>query len=286
VAGVDKPGRLTALSRQFYRRAMDRATREVHREDLARSAIVFSPHPDDETLGCGGTIIKKIRAGADVTIVFMTDGHQSHAHVIPSHEFKSIRTSEALAASRVLGVGESRVVFLEFKDGELSMNRDVAIPQVVEMLQRQRPDQVFIPYRGETPPDHVATNRIVVSALRRWGGAVTVYEYPIWFWRQWPWVSVPLAVRRETFATLKSSIVAGLGLRLLWDFRCSVCVEDVLELKRVALNQHESQMTRLIPDSDWATLDDVWNGEFLLCLFQDREIFHRYGLLGEKEGTY
>jgi LmbE family N-acetylglucosaminyl deacetylase len=44
--------------------------------------VVFSPHPDDETLGCGSTIIKKKRLGADVTIVFMTDGSKSHPHFI------------------------------------------------------------------------------------------------------------------------------------------------------------------------------------------------------------
>ena len=43
-----------------------------------RAAMVFAPHPDDETLGCGGTVVKLRRAGVDVHIVFMTDGRHSH----------------------------------------------------------------------------------------------------------------------------------------------------------------------------------------------------------------
>jgi len=277
--GMNKPLCLTMWSRRFYRRAVNHVTSEIHGEDLARPVIVFSPHPDDETLGCGGTIIKKRKVGSDVTIVFMTDGHQSHAHLIAAHRLKSIRAREALAASGVLGVGESDVLFLGFEDGELCENQDAAILKVVEILQHRRPDEIFIPYHREALPDHVATHGIVVSALHTCGSNVTVYEYPIWFWHQWPWVSVPLALRRETFATLKDSIVAGFGLRLLWDFRYSVYIGDVLELKRTALTQYKSQMIRLIPDPRWMTLDDVWGGEFLPCFFQDHEIFHRMASL-------
>jgi hypothetical protein len=54
---------------QLYSRAMLRNTRELGENDLGRSSIIFSPHQDDETLGCGGTIIRKKRVGADVKIV-------------------------------------------------------------------------------------------------------------------------------------------------------------------------------------------------------------------------
>jgi hypothetical protein len=49
-----------------------------------------------------------------------------------------------------------------------------------------------------------------------------------------------------------------------------------LELKRTALAQHKSQMTQLIPNSNWLTLADVSNGEFLACFFQDYEFFRQY----------
>jgi len=41
---------------------------------MGRRVIIFAPHPDDETLACSGTIIKKIAEGCEVYIVFMTDG--------------------------------------------------------------------------------------------------------------------------------------------------------------------------------------------------------------------
>lgn len=279
--GISRSLHLAVLARQIYRRALSRVAREISGEDLKRSAIVFSPHPDDDTLGCGGTIIRKRMVGAEVHIVFMTGGCQSHNQLIAEDELRSIRAAEALAASRRLGVAESRAHFLDFRDGELGKHEDAAVFRVAGILERQRPDQVFVPYHREAPPDHSATHRIVVSALRVCGSKVTIYEYPIWFWHQWPWVSVPVTAPREVLALLKDSLVSGLGVRLLWDFRCSVYIADIMELKRAALDQHKSQITRLIPDPRWPTLDDVWNGEFLACFFQEIEVFRRYSFVEE-----
>jgi LmbE family N-acetylglucosaminyl deacetylase len=254
---------------------MNRVMSELDEKDLERTATVFSPHPDDETLGCGGTIIKKKRAGAEVKIFFMTDGQKSHSHLISKNKLKCIRVSEALAASRMLGLEENDVAFLEYEDGELSRNQDSAIRKVVEILLLQQPDEVFIPCKRETRnSDHLATNRIVASALQIYKRKATVYEYPIWFWYHQPWVSVPMDTPKDILSALKQSIVSGLSL--LKDFRCSVYVGDVLQLKRAILAQYESQMTRLVPDSRWQTLGDISNGEFLECFFQEHEIFHQY----------
>ena len=61
--------------------------KECDENELKRSAIFFSPHQDDETLGCGGTIIRKKRMGAEVKIVFMTDGCNSHPHLITKNVY-------------------------------------------------------------------------------------------------------------------------------------------------------------------------------------------------------
>ncbi|MGQ0571076.1 MAG: hypothetical protein ACT4P5_16365, partial [Armatimonadota bacterium] len=65
------------------------------------------------------------------------------------------------------------------------------------------------------------------------------------------------------------------GARLLHEFTCAVDISDVLERKQIALAQHRSQMSRLVPDPAWRTLGDVDGGEFLRCFFQPREIFRR-----------
>ncbi len=260
--------------RRFCRYIMSWFITELNEKDLTRTAIVFSPHPDDETLGCGGTIIKKKIAGAEVKIFFMTDGRKSHQHLIEGNKLKLIRAKEALEAGQMLGLNEEDIGFLEYKDEELDKNQDSAIQKVTEILLRLRPDEIFIPYKREAPLDHFFTNRIVVAALQKYKRKTIIYEYPIWFWYHWPWVSVPMANLNGILATLKRSVIAG--LYFLMEFRCSVYIGDVLALKRAVLDSYISQMTRFLSDPRWRTLGDISNGEFLECFFQEHEIFHKY----------
>jgi LmbE family N-acetylglucosaminyl deacetylase len=269
--------RLRLKSRYVYGLLMYRHISEVCFSDLGRNAVVFSPHKDDETLGCGGTILKKKRAGADVTIVFMTDGRLSHSHLISADKLKNIRTSEAISASRMLGVSNGNVVFLEYEEGILAKNMDSAVNKVKEILLLHQPDEVFIPHKREPvmpTTDHKVTNRIVLSALRMCKRKVTVYEYPVWLWHHPPWVSVPMG--HGTLNALKQSLFSVPSM--VMDFNCSIYIGDVLQLKRAVLDKYKSQMTRLVPNPRWRTLGDFSNGEFLECFFREQEIFHRYFL--------
>jgi len=250
---------------------------EYPEDNLRKSAVVFSPHFDDEILGCGGTIIKKKRAGADVKIVFMTDGSKSHSHLIAEDKLKAIRKSESLTVSSSLGLAENDVFFLDFEETKLSENTSFAVNKVMDILSSQQPDEVFIPYHRDPPLwslDHLATNRLVMSALQENVKKASVYEYPIWIWYHQPFLSALMSGPKTFFVSLKSRYVSGLDL--LKDFRCSVYIGDVLQLKRGALNRYKSQMMRLLPDSNWRTLGDLSTGKFLECFFQEYEIFHHY----------
>jgi len=252
---------------------MNQVANEIDEKDLRRPTIIFSPHPDDETLGCGGTIIKKKKAGADVNIVFMTDGCRSHPHLISEKELITIRAKEALAASRILGVEENSIIFLDFKDGELNKNKDSAVRKVIEILRSKQPDEIFIPWRTEAHPDHLATNRIVLTALQMYHRKIIIYEYPVYFWLHWPWIRIPRGPSRNIIWALKKSLISF--LHFLRAFRCSIYIGDVLELKRAALDMYHSQMMRLNNDSRWWILSDVSQGEWLECFFQEHEIYSR-----------
>ena len=260
-------------ARRWIWGAIKLAASQPDDNDLRRDAIVFAPHPDDETLACGGTIIRKVRAGADVRIVFLADGRHSHRPMMSGGDLKAIRAREGLAAAAVLGLPAENVIFLEFEDRHLQGSQRAARQRVVEILRRHPPQEIFLPYSHETTEDHFATNRIVASAIRRFHETVRIYEYPIWFWCHWPWAGMPLRSRRNIPARVKRNCLSG--MRLLRDFRYAVYVGDVLEQKQAALRQHRSQMERLVPDPRWRTLRDVANGEFLDCFLREYELFRR-----------
>ena len=246
-------------------------------KDLAASAIVFSPHQDDETLGCGGTIIRKREAGADLKIVFMSDGSRSHHRFIPEDELIVLRQQEAVKAAETLGVASKDVVFFDFRDGELQQSSAKAIAQVNELL-LQQPQQVFIPYLRETHPDHLATSQIVLAAIRNYDREIAVYEYPVWYWHHFPWTKTGDRDSRKAY--LKASIKARFGWQLIQEFNYRVEIEPVKSQKRLALAQHRTQMERLVDDPDWGLLEDVSDGEWLECFFQTHEIFRRTIITG------
>lgn len=269
-------GRGRTLAKLFRQSLFLRST-EIPPETLTRSALVFSPHPDDECLGCGGIILKKKRAGAIVKLVHMTDGSGSHAHLISKGELKAIRRGEAESAAAVLGVDGA--YYLDFEDSALSGHIAAATERVLDILQREQPSEIFIPSRREPArqaADHLATTEIVLGALASYRGRVRVWEYPVWFWLHWPWVGLQQkgCPGIKTRHVVKNSIHLLAGLRAFREFPYSVDISDVLERKIAALEEHRSQMTELAPGLQWTTLGHVSRGQFLECFYSDREYFH------------
>ena len=261
------------LVRRVYQTFLRQNQTDFEVEALQRSAIIFFPHQDDETLGCGGTIIRKKQAGAEVKIVFMTDGSQSHSHLMSEEKLAEIRAKEAIAAADKLSVKSEDIFFLGIPDGSLTQNQTIATQKVVKLLVQFNPEEIFVPYRYDGVPDHNATCQTVLSALKQWGGEATIYEYPIWFWNHWPWTEGTKPENQE-FANFKQELQAG--WTLLHNFQDTIYIGNILEQKKAALRQHQSQVTQLIPHPRWLTLSDVSQGEFLKCFFQPYERFHRY----------
>src|SRR5258707_15716528 len=71
--------------------------------------LVLAPHPDDESLGCGGAIALLRQRGIRVTIAVITDGQASHpnSRLLPSSVLIQLRRQEALEAASALGVAQS-----------------------------------------------------------------------------------------------------------------------------------------------------------------------------------
>lgn len=276
--------RVRSLLRKFYLQQIVRRGTPIKTAGPGDTVLVFSPHQDDETLGCGGTILKQRQSGALVKVIFLADGASSHSHLVPAIELTQMREKEAIAACLKLGIEEKDVLFLRFPDGQLNQNYQTAVEKMVEILDRERPAQIFLPHHKEPTPDHIAAHAIVVAALEECPQEAEVFEYPVWYWQHWPWVSLVQENRRQTKDVIKNTIAATAGFGFLQAFHTVVDIRDVLDKKRAALAQHVSQMTRLNSNPAWLTLHDVYRGEFLPCFFQGYEVFHRLSFRPEKTG--
>jgi len=151
---------------------------------LLERIIVFAPHPNDETFGCGGTIAKKIKEGYEVLIVLLTDGRNLLHAVLgiesdPSpEEVRKIRREEVMRATKILGVPNKNLLFLDFDDGSLKEHEEEVVERITKILEEYSPVEIYVPYIKDSHPDHKATNRIVRRCVQKSNLIFTIYQYP------------------------------------------------------------------------------------------------------------
>lgn len=239
---------------------------------------MFAPHPDDETFGCGGTIIRKLALGAGIDVCVLTDGGASNLNVIPHAEMARIRTAEVRTATEALGVSPDRLTLCGFPDGALADHARDAQEQVLALLMARRPAEVYVPFRLDQHADHAAANRIVRAALEQYDARVTVYEYPIWYLYHWPAVIAPGDTIPRGAALVG---VAKTALHAFADLNVSVYVGGtVLEKKKRAIAAHASQLAGYSDDPRWFALADIAGGEFVARLAENWERYRRWKSAG------
>ncbi len=271
-AGTHNATALRVLAQRLLDRGSRARSQEMSPEALAADAVVIAPHPDDETLGCGGTLLRKRALGARVAVIFMTDGTASHQHLVPAKDLASEREAEAREAASVLGIEASAVHFLRFPDAQLVRHEQAALPRVIELLEQYRPAQVYAPFHRDGLADHVATANIAERAASA-TGVRELLGFPVWFWNHWPWLGPVEGMTDRPRKRWSKSLV---GARALFrELRVHVDIADQMSTKAEALARHRSQMERRDGDPRWLTLADVAEGDFLARLLRDREIFAR-----------
>jgi LmbE family N-acetylglucosaminyl deacetylase len=152
---------------------------------MGENIIVFSPHPDDETLGCGGTIAKRIIEGYHVYIIELTDGRYAFSKTYsitldPTPEnLGKIRRKEAIEAAAILGVPDSNLFFLDFEDGTLGKYAKELEEKIAEILERISPVEVYFPFSRDSHPDHQTANRIISKCCQNLRLKTVRYQYSI-----------------------------------------------------------------------------------------------------------
>lgn len=111
--------------------------------------LVLAPHPDDEVIGCAGTILLHIAQGDAVTVVYITDGRRSRALGLNAAQMTQRRKQEAQAAIAILDCDR---VWLGFPENEWEIV-DLQ-PQLTDLLTRLDPHIIYAPSRVDFHPEH------------------------------------------------------------------------------------------------------------------------------------
>ena len=128
------------------------------------SILVVAAHPDDEVLGCGGTIARHTRAGDRVTVLIMADGVGSRG-IEPAGKPLDERRECARRASQTLGVHE--LILLSYPDNQLdSVPLLQLVKEVETVIDRCGPTIVYTHHRDDVNVDHTRTHDAVITACR------------------------------------------------------------------------------------------------------------------------
>lgn len=143
---------------------------------MSERVLVISPHPDDEAIGCGGTLRGHALAGAEIRVVFLTSG-EGGGHGLAPAETARLREGEAHAAARILGVSD--LEFWRETDGGLRASASL-VGRMRDVIYAFRPDRIYAPHSGDAHRDHRAAARIALLAARQAGTPADLLGFEVW----------------------------------------------------------------------------------------------------------
>ena len=203
-------------------------------EKKKQHVLVVSPHPDDESLGCGGTLRGHVVAGDIVRVLFLTSG-ENGGHGVPPELVADLREKEAAEAAAILGIAE--ITFCREKDGAL-MTTPSLVEHVRHAIEDSPPDVIYLPHDREMHPDHRAAVDVVRHVLERSTRHPDVWMFEVWT----PTQRIDQVIDISAFVEVKRQAIRA--------YRSQCAVID-FEQAVIGLNRYRGEMHSW-PEGDFA----------------------------------
>lgn len=189
--------------------------------------MILAPHPDDESLGCGGLIAMLCAAGRPPLVVILTDGVGSHpgSKTHPPERLRQVRAEEAQAATAQLGLDAKHLILMNQPDTALDPSEALAM-QLGKLARDRGCATILGPWIHDPHGDHGAAARLGRLVAGQMPGC-RLLHYPVWGWL------LPRTTR------LPMAEVTGWRLD----------ITGQLAAKQEAIAAHVSQYGELITDS-------------------------------------
>jgi LmbE family N-acetylglucosaminyl deacetylase len=239
--------------------------RQKEKEKKSLRVMVISAHPDDVDFGCGGTLAKWAREGAEIAYTICTSGEKgTDDPAMTNLALARTREKEQRAAAAVIGAQE--VIFLRKPDGELQYSLEFR-GELVRVIRQYRPDILF----SHDPANRAFDNQYIFHADHRVVGEL-VFD-----------AAYPAALNRNYYPGHLAEGLTPHAVSELYFFATMqpdtwVDIQPTLELKIKALRCHASQIKNpKVMEEMVRTWFGAWGREKGLAFaerFRRLQIFH------------
>ena len=149
-----------------------------HSTDMTgKRVLALAPHPDDESIACGGSLALHVLAGDPVKVAFLTNGAKGDSSgKMAKRTYVELRRNEASKACACLGITD--LEFWSYEDRSLAGSRG-ALRRMLDLLQDFRPQLVYAPSPLEFHPDHRAACSLLCDAIRSCHSDLEVAFYEV-----------------------------------------------------------------------------------------------------------
>ncbi len=140
----------------------------IHSGSKIQTVLVVAAHPDDEVLGCGGTIARHSDDGDQVQVLIVAEGATSrHQHRDRSQVADELSTLTQAAQKSGSILGAACVELLDLPDNRLDSIDRLDLIKLIEIrIERHQPDVVYVHHAGDVNIDHRRLHEAVVTACR------------------------------------------------------------------------------------------------------------------------
>jgi len=134
---------------------------------MSKVVAVIAAHPDDEVLGCGGTLARLSAEGYRIHILLMADGESSRSEIKPGSESEIVSARNIAAEKACTILGCRSVTSLNLPDNRLdSLDRLDIIKHIEKFIDQYSSSMVFTHHAGDVNIDHRIVHDAVIAACR------------------------------------------------------------------------------------------------------------------------
>jgi LmbE family N-acetylglucosaminyl deacetylase len=182
--------------------------------------LVVAAHPDDEILGCGGTMTRLAREGHDVRIAILAEGMSSRYPQREQADAQRMKNLHAHAQQAADKIGAKELILCKLPDNRLDTVPLLEVVKTVEdLVARLNPEIIYTHHPGDLNVDHGVVHRAVLTATRPMSGQCVreVYAFEVPSSTEWAFQRLEPSFRPNVFVDITDSLETKIAALACYD---------------------------------------------------------------------